>query len=153
MSSESLAVVQAVIDATERRDWNAVYSRYAPDIVFDFTRSGNDVFAAFVEPGGVFHGHDAWRTAMRAWNEAWRVHRYRHEGLFDADDRVVHLLSQWVVGRRTGLEFTMSYAHVWTVRDGLIVRMDTYDDREQALRDAGLDASLAMSGTPRSGPG
>jgi hypothetical protein len=39
-------------------------------------------------------------------DEVRRVHPYEYEALFEARERVVHLLSQWVVDRRTGLEFT-----------------------------------------------
>ncbi len=135
MSRENVELVQAVIDATERRDWDAVYARYAPDIVLDFTRTKN---IALPRSGEVFRGHEAWRRTMREFNEAWETVGYEHEGLLDAGDRVVHLLSQRVIGRTTHLEFAWSYAQVWTVRGGLLTRMDYYEDRAEALEAAGL---------------
>jgi ketosteroid isomerase-like protein len=37
------------------------------------------------------------------------------------------------VGRGSGAEVETSYAHVWTVRDGLGVRVDAYRDVDEAL--------------------
>lgn len=142
MGKESLAVVQEVLDAHVRRDWGALYALYGPDVVFDFTR-GERVPIDLA--GELIHGHDDWRAAQRAFNAAWTVANYQNDGLFQAGDRVVHLLTQQLAGRTTGIEFTHTYAQIWTVRDGLVVRMDYYEDREQALRDAGLDPSLARA--------
>ena len=84
MSRENVELVQAVIDATERRDWDAVYARYAPEIALDFTRTKN---IALPRSGEVFRGHQAWRRTMREFNEAWETVGYEHEGLLDAGDR------------------------------------------------------------------
>lgn len=125
-------MVQAVINATERRDWNAVYARYSPDIVFDFTRA-----KTLPRSGEVFRGHEAWRRTLREFNEAWETVGYEHEGLLDGGDRVVHLISQRVIGRTTHLEFAWSYAQVWTVGGALLTRMDYYEDRAEAVEAAG----------------
>src|SRR5512144_3434992 len=135
MSQEDVELVQAVIDATERRDWDAVYARYAPDIVFDFRRAKKTV--PIIGPS-VVTGHEAFRRTMRNFNEAWETVGYEHEGLLDGGDSVVHLISQRVIGRTTHLEFAWSYAQVWTVRGGLLAQMDYYEDRAEALEAAGL---------------
>ncbi len=74
---------------------------------------------------------------MREFNEAWETVGYEHEGLLDGGDRVVHLISQRVIGRTTHLEFAWSYAQVWTVGGALLTRMDYYEDRAEALEAAG----------------
>jgi ketosteroid isomerase-like protein len=40
-------------------------------------------------------------------------------------------------GRASGLTLDMEMAHVATVRDGKVTRIDNYDDRGDALRAAG----------------
>jgi hypothetical protein len=39
---------------------------------------------------------------------------------------------------RDGIETTADTAHVWTIRDGLVVRLCLYQEREEALEAAGL---------------
>jgi ketosteroid isomerase-like protein len=43
-------------------------------------------------------------------------------------------------GRASGVEFRRAFWQVWTVRDGLVWRNETFNDREEALRVAGLEA-------------
>ena len=39
---------------------------------------------------------------------------------------------------RDGIETTAGGAQVWTIRDGLVVRLCLYQEREEALQAAGL---------------
>jgi ketosteroid isomerase-like protein len=54
------------------------------------------------------------------------------------DDRVMVSGSIFARGRISRLPLSGRFAHVWTVRDGKAVRSESYRDREQALRAAGL---------------
>ena len=42
------------------------------------------------------------------------------------------------LGRRSGLAMDVKWAQINTIRDGKAVRLDMYDNREEALNDAGL---------------
>jgi ketosteroid isomerase-like protein len=42
---------------------------------------------------------------------------------------IIHMTA---VGRASGLELDTRYAHVWTMRDGLGVRVDAYRDPDAA---------------------
>ena len=42
------------------------------------------------------------------------------------------------VGRASGAEFDIRIAHLWTLRDGMVVRGEGYGDRDRALDAAGL---------------
>jgi ketosteroid isomerase-like protein len=55
------------------------------------------------------------------------------------DDRVMVSGSIFARGRSSRLPLSGLFAHVWTVRDGKAVSSESYRDREQALRAAGLD--------------
>jgi ketosteroid isomerase-like protein len=53
---------------------------------------------------------------------------------FEAGDRVIALGSYAGRARRTGKRFTARFAHVWTLQDGLIVRLQQCADTVQLAR-------------------
>ena len=53
---------------------------------------------------------------------------------FEAGDRVIALGSYAECARRTGKRFTARFAHVWTLHDGLIVRLQQCADTVQLAR-------------------
>ena len=60
------------------------------------------------------------------------------ERLMDADDKVLAFVRVTGVGRASCAEFDIRIAHLWTLRDGLVVRGEGYGDRDWALEAAGL---------------
>ena len=60
------------------------------------------------------------------------------ERLFETDDRVLVFLRVEGRGESSGAEFEIRIAHLWTLRDGLLVRGEGYGDRDEALAAAGL---------------
>jgi len=53
---------------------------------------------------------------------------------FESGDRVIALGSYAGRARRTGKRFTARFAHVWTLQDGLIVRLQQCADTVQLAR-------------------
>jgi ketosteroid isomerase-like protein len=51
---------------------------------------------------------------------------------------VVTFVRQHAQPRSGGPEVEMRFAQVWTLRDGLVERMEMYYDRDEALEAAGL---------------
>jgi ketosteroid isomerase-like protein len=60
------------------------------------------------------------------------------EALEDAGDKVVGLVRQRGRSRSAGMLVEMSFAQVWTLRDGKQTRMEMFSDRDEALRAVGL---------------
>lgn len=143
MSRENVEIVRQVLDASDRRDGAAVFAVYDPEIEWDVT-DVPEPLEGFFPPdffglSGVFRGHEAVRGWFREWFSAWERVDYEHERLIDAGDQVVHFLGVHLRGRATGIQFELPpYAQVWTLRDGKIVRMKFYWDREEALEAVGL---------------
>jgi ketosteroid isomerase-like protein len=93
---------------------------------------------------GVFRGHEAVRGWFREWFGAWERVDFGHERLIDAGDHVVDFVRANVRGRESGVEFEFpSYAVVWTLRDGKIVRMKIYWDLQEAIKAVGLSLEAA----------
>ena len=61
------------------------------------------------------------------------------EELHDAGDRVVAIHRQHGRSRSTGIRADMSFAMVWTLRDGKQERMEMYSDVGEALKAVGLE--------------
>ena len=64
--------------------------------------------------------------------------RIELERLSEAGDRVLAFIRVTARGRASGAGVDISIGHVWTVRDGLVVRGEGYGDRDEAVRAAGL---------------
>jgi len=120
-------------EAWARGDLEAGYATWHPDIEWDTTR-----FEAWPERT-VYRGIDAVRGFVDDdWLGSWEEFEARIEDVRDAGDRVVVFWLQTMTGRGSGVPVEMRMAQVCTVRDGLVVRIENYTDRDEALRAAGL---------------
>jgi ketosteroid isomerase-like protein len=137
MSKENVEIVRGIIDAHERGDTDAVFSKYDPEIEWHLST----VFASASEFDPVYYGHDGVRTFWRTWFSAWEQASFDYEEFIDAGDSVVTILSQHVRGRASGIELDWeSYGQIWTVRNGKIVRVEFVRNRSEALEAAGLSS-------------
>ncbi len=87
----------------------------------------------------VYAGADGARTFLREWSDAWEDWELEVEALHDAGDRVVALMHQRGRSKAAGMPVEMSFAQVWTLRDGKEARMDMYSDSGEALEASGLE--------------
>jgi ketosteroid isomerase-like protein len=86
----------------------------------------------------VYEGAEGARAFLGEWVAAWEDWEIELEALHDAGDRVVALLHQRGTSKQGGMPLEMSFAQVWTLRDGKQSRMEMYSDRTEALEAAGL---------------
>jgi ketosteroid isomerase-like protein len=61
--------------------------------------------------------------------------------IFEAGDRVIGLGFYSARAKATGRTFKARFAHVWTMRDGLIVRLQQCADTVQLAKASGQDLS------------
>jgi ketosteroid isomerase-like protein len=80
------------------------------------------------------------REFLRDWLEAWDDWELAVESLHDGGDRVVAIVRQRGRSKTTGLPIDMTFAQVFTVREGKQVRMEMYADPSEGLDAAGLSA-------------
>ena len=77
------------------------------------------------------------RTYARRVNEAWHDFAVVPERFIDLGGRVLVLAREHGRGRYSGAEVrSHQTAHVWTLRDGEVVRFQVYWDREEGIRAA-----------------
>jgi ketosteroid isomerase-like protein len=97
-----------------------------------------DVTDVSPEVAGVLHGLEA-SEAMRPYWETFEAFHVEIEEVIHADEeRVVDAVRDG--GRIKGSEAGVwnRFFHVWTLRDGKVVRLSIHMDRNQALEAAGL---------------
>jgi uncharacterized protein len=86
----------------------------------------------------VYEGADGARTFLSEWSDAWEDWEMEVEALHDAGDKVVVLVRQRGRSKTAGMPVEMSFAQIWTLRDGKAARMEMYSDPAEALEAAGL---------------
>ena len=87
----------------------------------------------------VYLGHEGVRMFWRTWFAAWETVDFEYEEFIDAGDQVLCILSQRMRGRTSGVELEWSsYAQLWTIRDGKVIRVQFFANREEALEAARL---------------
>src|SRR5688500_7565637 len=102
-----------------------------------------DVGAVFEEPPEqpsptMAEGRDAAVRTFRQFDEAWEEHRSEAEEIRVIDDERVLLLSVEHFRGRDGLEISQPCGSIYTLRDGKIVRMQSFWERATATEAAGL---------------
>jgi len=136
MSEENVEFVQGIVDAHQLGDFATVFAAYDPAIEW---RTGDARTAQWSDFEPVYHGHEGVRTFWRTWFAAWETVAFEYEEFIDAGDQVLSILSQRMRGRTSGVELEWnSYAQVWTIRDGKVIRVEFFANRDEALEATGL---------------
>ena len=85
-----------------------------------------------------FRGHqgirDFWDGAMAAWESV----EIKREQVFTAADNRFLVVDRWFFQGRQGIEIERELPTLFTFGDGLIVRIDGFTDKAEALKAAGL---------------
>jgi ketosteroid isomerase-like protein len=76
---------------------------------------------------------------MARWDDAWEDWRIEDLEIKPIDDdRVLSLFRMVATGKESGIELSRDDASITELRDGKVLRIAYYNDRTQALADAGL---------------
>jgi ketosteroid isomerase-like protein len=126
--------VVSVYTAANRRDFELMLVRYAPDVQVRF-----DPNLEALGLGGTFSGHDGLLKIIATFGEAWERWELRPAVVLDMGDRFVGLGRFRLPGTASGLEFEREFAQVWTFRDGLVAHEQEFLAWDKGLRAAGLD--------------
>jgi ketosteroid isomerase-like protein len=107
------------------------YKRLAPDAEFDFTAAYPDQpLLRGVEELRAFRDTGPWGESIR----------FTAERYFDVDDeRVLVFVRATAAGQQSGAPVETAFAHEFTLRNGLIVRVKVHPNRVEALKAVGLE--------------
>jgi ketosteroid isomerase-like protein len=133
VSLENVEAVRRGYEAFNRGDISAALEELDPDVEWK----------TYLVPGpggGTYRGHDGVREL---WSDARNIFgefRNDPERIIDAGDRVVAFITVRGVGKTSGVAVKALIAHVFTLRDGKVLRVQSFEDRDEALKAAGLEA-------------
>jgi ketosteroid isomerase-like protein len=131
MSREDLEIIRRMY-----REWNRGDVLQLVDL-FDTEVEVRPALGAFLA-STVYRGHDgvaAWYA--ETW-EPWAELRAEPRRFLDAGERTVVVVGLYARVPGGQVDVDTEIAHVVTISDGRIVRLDGYDDPEVALRTVGL---------------
>jgi ketosteroid isomerase-like protein len=136
VSRENVEVVLRGYEAFNRGDIDGALDVLHPEIEWK----------TYLVPGpggGTYHGHDGVRELWGDAADIFGDFRNDPERLMEAGDKVVAYITVRGRGRESGVEVKARIAHLMTLRDGKVVRVQSFEDREEALKAAGLESSSA----------
>ena len=131
MPQENVEIVRRAVEAFNRVGLaEAALRFFGPDAVFEEPPEQPSPTVA--------EGRDAAVRTFRQFDEAWEEHRSDPEEVRVIDDERVLVLSIEHFRGRDGLEISQPCGSIYTLRDGKIVRLQSFWERETALKAADL---------------
>ncbi len=133
MSEENVEIVRDAVQAFLGGDSERIAQLVDPEVEMHGTVGG-------LEEGRVARGlpqiiHTFEEEDLAAWEER----RLEPKEFIACDGGVVVLVHEYRRGRGSGVELETDTAIVFAVRDGRVVRIQGYMDRDKALEAAGLE--------------
>jgi ketosteroid isomerase-like protein len=86
-------------------------------------------------------GHRDPNPRLRAWLDGWDHGRAEADDYLELGDDVVVLASYHGRGKGSGVEIHQQGAHVFELRDGKVVRLESFASREKAIESVRSAAS------------
>src|SRR5688500_13351811 len=122
---ENVEIVRDMLEDYVRGDYEAALPAFAQavEVVTSLER--------FDGPAGVVE-------EAKRWEEMWSDYHFEVQDLVDAGDKVVLLYRQVGKSKESGVEVEERAGWVYTLREGKIARVEMFQDRETALRAAGV---------------
>jgi ketosteroid isomerase-like protein len=111
----------------------------------DFARGDwADPAIELVRPGSpdgmLLHGRDASAGGWRSWLDAWKEFRSEaHDYRVLDGERVLVFGRMCGIGKLSGTRIDTETVNLFQIRDGKVVRLVLYSNRDRALADLGLE--------------
>ena len=120
--------------AAPRKDWELMFVRYSPDVVWEIPEEFQTL--GFAES---YHGHAGLVEGLERFSEAFESWEIRPARALDFGDRVLALGGFRGKARASGVEWEQKFSQLVTLENGLVVRDRFFYSWEQGLRAAGLE--------------
>lgn len=110
----------------------------AGELLLDTLDEDVEIHDHDIPESGDYRGHEGFLQWLTDWDQAWADWSLELEEVHDAGDRVVAVVGMSATGRASGARINRQDALLYEMRDGKAVRVDYFNNREQALGAAGL---------------
>ena len=88
------------------------------------------------------HGKEGFKQLFDSYMEAFDAFRLEPEEFIEVGDQIVVSLYQRVRGKESGAEVVGRIAHVWTLIEGVALRLRIFSDKTRALETLGAEGTL-----------
>ncbi len=126
MSKENVEIVRAAAEAYNRGDLDAMLEQYDPAVEFVTLLLGS------------YRGREAIRAIFEENRSNLAGYRLDPVELIDAGDKVIAVARLGGAGRVSQIALDDLIAFLVTIKDGLIVRQESFRNKAEALQAAGL---------------
>ena len=130
MPSENVEAVNRIYEGWERGDFAKAVPEFASDVVM--------VIDPEIPDAGEYRGLEGIRAYTIGFLQAWDTLTIAPKSIDDLGDKILVEVEQTGVGKDSGVPVTLNYFHLWTLRDGSVVRLDSILREERALEAAGV---------------
>ena len=128
MSSPSnVDLIRPIYEDWGRGNWTPRFDVYDPSMEWGWS----DEFPGLA---GVYEDHEDPNPRLVAWLSGWEHWRAEADEFLEFGDHVVVLATDHGRGRGSGVEISQEGAHVWELRDGKVVRLESFAARAKALQ-------------------
>ena len=129
MSQENVEIVGQFYEAFERRDWDAMFR----DTHADF-----EMTTQIGPTAGTKRGREPVTAYAEDYLTAFDTFTWEPDEFFENGDQVVALVTIRAQPRGGSVDLVTHNGHLWTIRDGVILSMETFPKPGKALEAAGL---------------
>jgi ketosteroid isomerase-like protein len=130
MSQQNVEILQRLGAAFNRGDLDAANGMFDPAAEWQMAREDPDSTTR--------RGAQAIRGLWDSWLESYPGLQLTGEEVIPAGDRVFVWVRLTGSGAASGADVEMEEDYVYTVRDGMVLRVEEYFDRREGLEAAGL---------------
>ena len=129
--SRHVDTLRAVQDTFNRRAYDDALQFMHPSVAIYPAVVGVDVDSSY-------HGRAEVKQFWETISETWDTYVIEDEEIIEAPGNRVLVVERWRARGRQDIEVDVKLTDVYTFRDGLIVRIDGFSDKAEALKAVGL---------------
>jgi len=130
MSQENVEALRAVYEEWAKGNLSAGGDLYDREILF--------IPPAVWPEAGTYRGPQGAREFLLGWSKAWTNLTVAAEEFIEAENSVIVAARQRGVGTESGASTESRYFMVWTFRGRVVIRIEAFLDRAEALEAVGL---------------
>jgi ketosteroid isomerase-like protein len=131
MSQENFETIRGIYEAFNRRDIDDALQYLHPEY---------ELYPALEPLGGrtQYRGREGAREFFELITDVWESMTVEFKETIEVPDGRILAIERWRVRGRDGIEIDTELTDIYAFRDGLIVRVDGFRDKAEALKATGL---------------
>ena len=130
-------MIRRSYEAFNRRDLSATVDDMHPDFELDFSGSVG-------LEGGIYRGQEGMKKLWERYWDAFETISIEPEDFIEVGEHIVVVVRARGRGRGSGVEVDARGPHMWSFRDGTVVRFTLYQELAEAIQAAtNLEAESA----------